>query len=69
MSAMMVLRLDGEDDFLLVDPDSGTVREIDAEDVPALEMASVTSTRYAGVAEAYALPAMPSLPSRKFFRH
>ena len=64
MNGMIVLRLEGDSKFLLVDPTAGTVRPIDAED--AAGVAAGAST-FSGVAEAYALPAMPSIPSRKFY--
>lgn len=69
MNAMIVLRLDGEDGFLLVDPSSGTVRPIEPQEVPPLQTSSEAGKRYSGVAEAYALPAVPNIPSRKFYRH
>lgn len=68
MNAMIVLRLDGETGFLLVDPSAGTVRPMEALDLP-VEAPSAAGKNYAGVAEAYALPALPNIPSRKFYRH
>jgi hypothetical protein len=63
---MIVLRMEGEAGFLLVDPAAGTVRPIDAEDAPT-QAEQDGAQRLRGVAEAYAVPAMPSLPSRKFY--
>lgn len=65
MNQMIVLRLDGDAGFLLVDPAAGTVRPIEAEDAIAAEAEGTQEFR--GVAEAYALPAMPAIPSRKFY--
>jgi hypothetical protein len=67
MDSMIVLRLEGQAGFLLVDPASGTVRPIDAEDAPASQAAEA-GQKYRGVAEAYALQALPNIPSRKFYR-
>lgn len=67
MNSMIVLRLEGEAGFLLVDPASGTVRPMDAEDAPSSQAAEAAE-RYSGVAEAYALPSLPNIPSRKFYR-
>jgi hypothetical protein len=67
MNSMIVLRLEGQADFLLVDPASGTVRPIDAEDARSSQ-AAAAAQKYRGVAEAYALPALPNIPSRKFYR-
>ena len=67
MDSMIVLRLEGQAGFLLVDPASGTVRPIDAEDALSSQAAE-TAPKYRGVAEAYALPALPNIPSRKFYR-
>lgn len=66
MSGMIVLRVEGESHFLLVDPASGTVRQIDADDAPVVG-GSESARKYRGVAEAYALPALPNIPSRKFY--
>lgn len=66
MSEMIVLRLEGEAGFLLINRASGTVEQLDAADAPALDDAEGTS-RFRGVAEAYALPALTSIPSRKHY--
>jgi hypothetical protein len=66
MSTLIVLRVEGEAGFLLVDPASGTVRPLDSEDVPG-EVVSEGAPKIRGVAEAYALPAMPEITSRKFY--
>ena len=65
MNQMIVLRLDGDAGFLLVDPAAGTVRPIEAED--AITAEAEDTQKFRGVAEAYALPAMPAIPSRKFY--
>lgn len=67
MNTMIVLRLDGQEGYLLVDPASGTVRPVESQDMPPAEAPG--AKKYAGVAEAYALPVVPNLPSRRFFRH
>lgn len=67
MSAMIVLRLDGEAGFLLVDPAAGTVRPLEADDTLQTETAAAGTEKFRGVAEAYALPAIPNIPSRKFY--
>ena len=69
MNSLIVLRLDGEDGFVLVDPEMGTVCDIAPEDMPKLSGQASSGLSYEGVAEAYAVPAMPSIPSRKFYRH
>jgi hypothetical protein len=63
---MIVLRLEGEAGFLLVDPVAGTVRPVEADDAPEAQAAD-GAQKLRGVAEAYAVPAMPAIPSRKFF--
>jgi hypothetical protein len=68
MDSMIVLRLEGQSNFLLIDPASGTVRQIEPGDAPAHEAAAEETPKYRGVAEAYALPALPNIPSRKFYR-
>ena len=65
MNQMIVLRLDGDAGFLLVDPAAGTVRPIEADD--AITAEAEGTQKFRGVAEAYALPAMPAIPSRKFY--
>ena len=67
MNSMIVLRLEGQAGFLLVDPASGTVRTIDAEDAPSSQT-DEAAQKYRGVAEAYALSSLPNIPSRKFYR-
>jgi hypothetical protein len=67
MNAMIVLRLEGEAGFLLVDPVAGTVRPVEAVDAPEAHAGADGAPKLRGVAEAYAVPAMPSIPSRKFF--
>jgi len=65
MSNMIVMRLEGETDFLLVDVAAGVVRPLDHEEAPTSELQAGQKLR--GVAEAYALPQLPDLSSRKFF--
>lgn len=60
MSGLIVLRLEDETGFLLVDPATGTTQQIDAEDVP-------DASELGDVAEAYAMPAEAGIPSRKFY--
>lgn len=67
MSEMIVLRLEGEAGFLLVNRTLGTVQPLEAEDAPLPGAASGTAESFRGVAEAYALPALASLPSRKHY--
>jgi hypothetical protein len=65
MNAMIDFRRDGEDSFQLVDRASGTV----AADMPSVEASAEDNKQQPGVAQAYALPPLPNIPSRKFFRH
>ncbi len=68
MSAMVVLRLEGQDRFLLVNPDAGTVQQLEADELPQAAAADPGAPKVRGIAEAYALPAAPAITSRKFYQ-
>lgn len=67
MSDMIVLRLEGEAGFLLVNRALGTVQQLDTEELLPPDTAGAATGKFQGVAEAYALPALASLSSRKHY--
>jgi hypothetical protein len=66
MSDMIVLRLEGEAGFLLVNRALGTVQPLDTEELPP-DTSAAAADKFRGVAEAYALPALATLSSRKHY--
>jgi hypothetical protein len=67
MNAMIDLRLDGQGRLQLVDQSSSTARPLEAEGMFSFQASAEDDKQ--PLAQAYALPPMPNIPSRKFFRH
>ncbi len=69
MDNLIQAQTNGEGGVLLVDLDFAAARVQSAEAVSVFHAAPEASLGRAEFAAAYALPPMPRIPSRKFFRH